>query len=209
MNCQNLLDSIIISGMRSAFTTVFFAISGAGFVHATEDLDAPWRRHAFDVESGILWEAGHNTSINYQLVPTQFTWRSPFMFKTDFDNGSTLVVRNQVSLITTWVSRGPEDYYFGASAAPSIEWWSANDQWSLYFSIGGGFGLTNSTDVPGGLGQDFTLNWFTKAGVRYQIQKDLGIFGGPFFQHMSNGGATSPNPGVDALGFTVGMSFSF
>ncbi len=69
--------------------------------------------------------------------------------------------------------------------------------------------MINSTSVPGGQGQDFTLNWFMKAGVRRQITENIAIFGGPFFQHMSNGGATTPNPGIDALGFTVGASFSF
>jgi len=32
---------------------------------------------------------------------------------------------------------------------------------------------------------------------------------GAMFQHMSNGGATDPNPGIDALGFTIGCSWRF
>ena len=28
------------------------------------------------------------------------------------------------------------------------------------------------------------------------------------FQHMSNGGQTKPNPGIDALGFTPGCGWS-
>ena len=120
-----------------------------------------------------------------------------------------LVVRHHASLIATWVEEGPENHYFGISGSPSLEWWSPDEMWSLYFSIGGGFGVADSTDVPGGQGQDFTLNWFAKAGMRYQLNDDTAVFAGPFFQHMSNGGATTPNPGIDALGFTVGASFSF
>ncbi|MGC4016396.1 MAG: acyloxyacyl hydrolase [Luteolibacter sp.] len=180
-----------------------------GSLHASSDVEAPWAGNSIDVESGGLWEVGNNTPINYALMPTQLTWRSPYVFKFDLSGGSTVVVRNQVSLIGTWIARGPEDYYFGVSGAPSLEWWSPNNKWSLYLSVGGGVGFTNSTYVTGGMGQDFTLNWFAKTGVRYQIQRDFAIFGGPMFQHMSNGGATDPNPGIDALGFTVGASFSF
>lgn len=176
---------------------------------ASEDVTSPWERHSFDVESGILWQVGESTNIDYELVQTQFSWRSPFVFKWDMGGGSTVVVRNHASLIAAWVQEGPENYYLGISGSPSLEWWSADDMTSVYFAIGGGFGVTNSTNVPGGQGQDFTLNWFMKAGVRRQLTNDIAVFGGPFFQHMSNGGATTPNPGIDALGFTVGASFSF
>ena len=69
--------------------------------------------------------------------------------------------------------------------------------------------MTDSTNVTGGLGQDFTYNWFAKAGLRYQLTDDLGIYGGASFMHLSNMGATDPNPGVDALGFSCGLSYSF
>ncbi len=176
---------------------------------ASDDVTAPWERHAFDFESGVLWQAGDNTDIDYRLVQTQFSWRSPFVFKWDLGGGSTVVVRNHASLIATWVEEGPENHYFAISGSPSVEWWSADEMLSVYFSIGGGVGVIDSTDVPEGQGQDFTLNWFMKAGVRKQLTDDMAIFGGPFFQHMSNGGATNPNPGIDALGFSVGASFSF
>lgn len=131
------------------------------------------------------------------------------MLKFDMDGGSTVVVRNQVSLITTWIEAGPEDHYLGASAAPSLEWWSADHKWSAYLSVGGGAGVTNSDTTSGGLGQDLILNWFAKAGVRHQINEDFAISGGPMFQHMSDGGMSHPNPGIDALGFMLGVSISF
>ena len=168
-----------------------------------------WQRHCIDIETGMIWNVGSNTPINYRIVPTQISWRSPAIWKKDFGGGSKLVLRNQVSLIADWVEFGPEDYYFGLSAAPSIEWWSADDRWSIYASIGGGAGFTNSTDVPGGQGQDFTYNWFVKSGVRYQFDQNFGVYGGAYFQHLSNRGATNPNPGIDALGFTMGVSFTF
>ncbi len=176
---------------------------------ASDDITAPWDRHTFDIETGVLWQVGDNTPIDYELVQTQISWRSPYVFRWDLDGGCTVVVRNHASLIGTWVAEGPENHYFGISGSPSLEWWSADNLTSVYFSIGGGFGVIDSTGVPGGQGQDFTLNWFSKAGLRRQLTDDFAIFGEPFFQHMSNGGATTPNPGIDALGFTVGASFCF
>ena len=170
---------------------------------------ASWKRHCLDIETGLIWNVGNNTPISYRIVPSQISWRAPYMLKKDFSNGSKVVARNQLSLIGDWIQNGPEDYYIGISGAPSIEWWSPLDKWSVYFAVGGGVGLTNSTNVVGGQGQDFAFNWFAKSGVRYQIDQSLGVFAGAFFQHLSNQGATNPNPGVDALGFTMGVSFTF
>lgn len=185
------------------------SVSLSAFAAASPDVEAPWEKHTFDIESGLLWQVGDNTTIDYMIVQNQLSWRSPYVFKFDMGDGATVVVRNHASLIAAWIADGPEDYYLGVSGSPSLEWWAADNIWSLYFSIGGGVGTTNSTNVPGGQGQDFTLNWFAKAGARYQVSDDFAVFGGPFFQHMSNGGATTPNPGIDALGFTVGLSLSF
>ncbi|MGJ8672626.1 acyloxyacyl hydrolase [Rubritalea sp.] len=176
---------------------------------ASEIEDRPWEQHAVDFESGLIWNVRSNTPISYRIVPNQVSWRSPSIFKIDFCNDSKIVLRNQVSLLGNWIEHGPEDYYFGFSGAPSFEWWSATDKWSIYTSIGGGAGVTNSTDVVGGQGQDFTFNWFVKTGVRYQINPKIGVFGGALFQHMSNQGQTDPNPGIDALGVTMGVSYSF
>lgn len=194
-------------GMRRS-VLVLFSVS-IGSLHASDDIELPWQRHSFDVESGVLWQFGSNTSIDYLLVQTQFSWRSPYVFKFDLGGGGTVVLRNHASLITTWVAEGPENHYFGISGSPSIEWWSADHAWSAYFSIGGGIGVIDSTNVVGGQGQDFTFNWFAKAGLQYQINEETAVFAGPFFQHMSNGEATDPNPGIDAMGFTLGVSFSF
>jgi hypothetical protein len=63
--------------------------------------------------------------------------------------------------------------------------------------------------VPGGQGQDFTLNWFAQLGLRRELTENLSLLGGAYFLHHSNGGQTSPNPGIDALGFTVGLGWTF
>lgn len=162
------------------------------------------------VESGYLWNVGSSTPIDYEIAPTQITLRSPAML-TWFEgtDGSRLVVRNRFSLLLESIVEGPEDYYLGLAAAPSIEWWFPNEKTSIFFSIGGGLGVTNSTDVKGGQGQDLTLNWFSQLGVRQQVASHLSILGGAYFLHHSNGGMTSPNPGIDALGFTIGLGWKW
>lgn len=168
-----------------------------------------YRENAIDLESGILWQIGHNTPIDYRLVPTQLAWRTPRMFGLDFSDGSSISVRNRIALIGTWVAEGPESHYFGFSLSPSVEYWNAAQTWSIYAGAGGGCGLIDSQDVVGGQGQDFTLNWFAHLGLQRVLSDTLSLRVGAMFQHMSNGGATDPNPGIDALGFTVGASWKF
>ncbi len=63
--------------------------------------------------------------------------------------------------------------------------------------------------MRGGQGQDFTLNWFIRGGLEHVFGRDHRVSAGVMYQHMSNGGQTKPNPGIDALGFTAGYSWVF
>lgn len=170
----------------------------------------PADRWEFVLESGYLWNVGDNTPIDYEIIPTQLTLRSPSVWTWwENDEGARLIVRHRVSALFESIVRGPEDYYLGLAAAPSIEYWFPSARTSLFFSIGGGAGVTNSAGPPGGQGQDFTLNWFTQLGLRQELAEDLSLLGGVYFIHHSNGGQTSPNPGIDALGFTLGLGLAF
>jgi len=163
------------------------------------------------LESGYAWNVGDNTPIDYEIVPTQLTLRSPqqWLWWED-ERGARLLVRSRFSLMTSAIVRGPESYYLGLSAAPSIEYWFPDPRTSAFFSIGGGVGVTDSAGgLVGGQGQDFTLNWFAQLGLRREIGENLALLGGAYFVHHSNGGRTSPNPGIDALGFTVGLGWRF
>lgn len=176
---------------------------------------APPEKHPADAweltfESGYLWQVGSNTSIDYEIAPTQFTLRSPTVWTWwEDENGGRLVFRHRFSLLLESIVEGPEDYYFGLSGAPSIEYWFPSQKTSLFFSIGGGFGWTNSTNIPGGQGQDFTFNWFSQLGVRQSIGDNLSLLVAANYTHMSNMGQTTPNPGIDAFGFTAGIGWRF
>lgn len=176
----------------------------------TPSPDHPAEAWELTLESGYLWNIGNNTAIDYEIAPTQFTLRSPVVLNWyEDENGARLVVRSRASLLLESIAEGPEDYYIGINGAPSIEYWFPNEKTSLFFSIGGGVGWTNSTREPEGQGQDFTLNWFSQFGIRQEIAPNLSVLGGAYFIHHSNGGQTSPNPGIDALGFTIGLGWQF
>ncbi len=167
-------------------------------------------RWELSLQSGYTSGIGNNTPLDYEIIPTQLVLRSPKVIEFwTGENGARLLVRNRIALLAESIVKGPESYYLGISGAPSIEYWFPSGETSIYFSIGGGVGLTDSTRVVGGQGQDFTLNWFSELGIRQQIAKDLSIMGGAYFLHHSNGGQTSPNPGIDAIGVTIGLGWQF
>lgn len=169
----------------------------------------PWQKNAIDFETGMLWKVGGDTTFNYRIIPFMVSWRTREMFGLHFHNGSALVVRNKFTAMVNYIETGSENRYLGLSAAPSIEWWSPSRRWSLFGGAGGGIGWIDAQGVPGGEGENFTLNWYSQLGVAYSFNPDWSFRTSAMFQHMSNGGRTTPNPGVNTLGITIGISRSF
>lgn len=161
-----------------------------------------------EMESGYLWKVGNETPLDYELAPQIISVRGPRHFGgTAF--GGKWFVRPQYSLLLEAFFEGPESYYLGFSASPVAEWWNADESFSVFAAVGGGFGMVDSQDVAGAQGQDFTLNWFAKSGMRFRIANEWYLSTAIFFQHMSNRGMTDPNPGLDALGGLIGISRPF
>lgn len=216
----------MIKSLSSIATALLFISPSAFAGEAPEDIqpicslsvELPYEQWDFSAEAGYLWQIGSNTSIDYELATAVFSLRSPVALTfLEQDNGNALVVRNRVTLITDYVADGPEDYIITLNGSPSIEYWFADNSLAFFFAPGGGVGITNSkgvsteggSGVEGGQGQDFVLNWFVHAGIRYQLSADTALTAGALFQHVSNGGQTDVNPGIDALGFTVGFTKTF
>jgi lipid A 3-O-deacylase len=170
---------------------------------------SPWEQNAVDIETGYLWKVGGDTPLNYESLPVMLTWRTPYMMHHRFEDGSALVVRSRITAIGQAIIQGPENHYFGFMASPSLEYWDPTGTWSLYGQIGGGLGWIDSQGVAGGQGQDLTYNWFAAAGLSYAINQNVALRAGAMFQHLSNRGATDPNPGLNSLGFTVGVTWGF
>lgn len=162
-------------------------------------------RWIFEMESGFLWKVTDETPLDYALAPQIVSLRAPRHFGGDALGGSW-EVRPQFSLLAEAVVDGPESHYLGFSASPVAEWRSAGGNFSIFASAGGGFGWVDSQDVVGAQGQDFTLNWFAKSGLRFRVSGNWRASCAVFFQHLSNRGMTDPNPGLDALGVLFGFS---
>ena len=167
----------------------------------------PWESSTLSVESGVLWEIGTGTPISYRLVPTQFSWRSAEAFGYSFSNGWRILLRHRFTLIGSWIQHGPESHYIAVVGSPSVELWDKTAKWCFFTGSGGGAGLVDSRGVKGGQGQDFTLTWFIRGGIEHVIAPNRAVSAGIMYEHMSNGGQTKPNPGIDALGFSLGYSW--
>lgn len=189
---------------------IALALAGAGGF-AAESLapgEKPWEGQSFSVETGVLWQAGRLTPLAYRLVPTQLSWRSRAPIQRQWGD-RRFVIRNRVTLFTTWIQQGPESHYVALDGSPSLELWNARGTWCWFGGAGGGVGVLDSRGVRGGQGQDLTYNWFARGGVELRTKKGFSVIGAIMFQHMSNRGATTPNPGIDAVGFNFGGSWSF
>lgn len=197
------------TALRAAVYALLVSAPAASPAYA-ETPTHPADRWEVAVETGYLEKVRNNTPLDYVIAPLQLAWRSPAMF--DLWNGASgarLTVRNRLALVYETFVEGAEDYYVAFSGAPSFELWAADRRSALFFEIGGGAGLTNSTDVPGGQGQDLAFNWFSQLGLRYQFDKKQAFTAAGYFTHHSNLGMTDPNPGIDVLGVNVGMVWQF
>ncbi len=194
--------------LLTLFTTAAFAGEQA-IAPAPAPSNQPWKHNSIDIEAGYLWKVGGDTPLDYEIAPVILSWRPAYQFFHEFNDGSAIVLRSRFAAIGQAIVVGPENHYFGLMAAPSLEFWDPTGTWSIFGQIGGGAGFIDSQGVTGGQGQDFTYNWFAAAGVSYAITETVALRAGAMFQHLSNQGATDPNPGLNSLGFTLGLSWGF
>ncbi len=166
---------------------------------------------AIEFHTSALWSIGDNASpLNYTLLPQLLVVKTPAHWRLHFGQ-TEILVRSRGALEISPIVEGPESCFAGATFAPSIEWWNQPRTFAAFFSIGGGFGWMDSKgyEIPGGQGQDFNLTWFIHSGVNWQIAPRLALSLGARFQHISNGGMDDVNPGIDALGPTLGLSWTW
>lgn len=192
--------------LKTALLGFAFAIGGVFAADAPPD--PPWKSSTWNLESGVLWEVGTGTPFAYRFLQTQVSWRSKEFLGWELNDGSRLVVRHRLTVLGAIVENGPEARYVAFSGSPSVELWNRAATCALFTSAGGGFGAIDSRGLKGGQGQDFTLNWFARGGIEYVASRNLRVSAAVMFQHLSNGGQTKPNPGIDAVGFMLGCTWA-
>lgn len=171
----------------------------------------PTKRWEVGFETSSFWEFGGNaTDLDYQFLAQFLTIKSPAVLDWNLGSG-VLVVRNRLSFLGEAIIDGPESYFFGLTGGASIEWWNASRTFSLFLSAGGGVGLMDSKgyEVVGGQGQDFNFTWYVHSGAICRLSENWSATLGVYYQHISNKGNDPINPGVDALGPTLGFSRHF
>lgn len=198
------------SGVGLALSGLPLAFSAETQPPAPPPPGAPWRWET-EFTSGVLWKVGGGaTPLSYVLLPQIISFKIPPISERPWAGG-ILVFRSRFSLLLEPIVRGPEHSYLGVAAAGEVEWRSAAGRFTGFFSAGGGFGWMDSKgyEVPGGQGQDFNLNWLIHSGVRLRVAPDWRLSLGLYFQHISNRGLDQVNPGLNALGPTVGLARKF
>ncbi|MCB1077118.1 MAG: acyloxyacyl hydrolase [Verrucomicrobiae bacterium] len=170
---------------------------------------APWEVLDVSFETGAIWRITHSTPIDYVVLPQMLTFRIPIDWTHEMENGGTFVVRSRLSFLGEYFAEGPETYFFGFHGSPSFEWWNAERDFALLYSVGGGVGFLDSTAVEGGHGQDFNFTWFMQLALRHQIREGLYLQYGAYFQHTSNRGLNERNPGLNALGPMIGLAWEW
>lgn len=171
----------------------------------------PTKRWEVGFETSSFWEFGGNaTDLDYQFLAQFVTIKSPAVLDWNLGSG-VLAVRNRLSFLGEAIIEGPESYFFGVTGGASIEWWNASRTFSLFLSAGGGVGLMDSKgyEVVGGQGQDFNFTWYVHSGAICRLSENWSATLGVYYQHISNKGNDPINPGVDALGPTLGFSRHF
>lgn len=167
--------------------------------------------YEWEIATGLLWKVGGGaTPLTYRLVPQILSLKIPPIVERPW-LGGTFVMRSRFSLLLEPIIHGPENYYAGLAAAGELEWRHPSHRFDVFFASGGGFGWMDSKgyEVVGGQGQDFNLNWLIHTGVRYRTRTGWRWSAGLYFQHLSNRGMNKINPGLNALGPTLGLSRRF
>ncbi len=168
-------------------------------------------RWEIDYTTAVLWKVGGGaTPLPYVFVPQIISFKIPPIHQWPWAGG-TLMMRSRFSLLLEPIVRGPEHYFLGTAAAGELEWRDHSERFAWFFASGGGFGWMDSRgyQVRGGQGQDFNLNWLIHSGLRYQTRGGWLWSAGVYFQHISNRGMNRINPGVNALGPTIGLARRF
>ena len=190
-----------------AFSGLRAGTEGTGTTGSAADVLDPPR---FEVGADSAYLLGvfgnpHSYEIGAEFLTARIRWGV-----VDNDSWSRGYNQFYVLAMAEPIFRGVENHYFGLSFGFRYNFVQRNSRFVPYFSGGAGLGWIDSqANIPGAQGQDFTFNILTAAGVSYKLTDQWKVDVGLLYQHLSNGGQTSPNPSLNLLGPQVGLSYSF
>lgn len=175
------------------------------------DFDTP--RFELSTESAYIlgcFGNPHAYEIAAQFVTARVRWGAVH------NENSWLRGYNQVYLLAMgeYFARGLENHYFGISAGLRYNFMRPGSRFTPYVSGGVGLGGVDATEErePGALGQNFTFNILSAAGVSYRINDQWQATGGILYEHLSNAGLSEParpNSSLNAVGPQFGVTYRF
>lgn len=174
-------------------------------------VDDPTQDWEVGYESGVIWRVtGSATPLSYTVAPQLITVISPLIGSAKPFLGGDLVLRNRFSLLMEPIISGPEHHFFGVSGSGLAEWWDHDRTYCLFLAAGGGFGWLDSRgyEIPGAQGEHFNFNWLAYPGFRFRLATKISASGGVYFQHISNHGLNKVNPGLNAVGPMLGVTWN-
>jgi hypothetical protein len=172
----------------------------------------PTQRWEVDYESGLLWRfTGSATPLSYTVLAQELTVKSPLVGTPRPFLGGDLVLRNRFSFLGETILMGPEHHFIGGTASGIMEWWDKRRTRCLFFASGGGVGWLDSKghEITGAQGEDFNFTWLAYAGARIRLGERLSGSAGIYFQHVSNRYLNPVNPGLNAVGPMLTLSWHF
>ena len=167
------------------------------------------RYSSFTFTTAALWRINDDIPADYLILPQIFSYQGRPFPVAALGEHMAFAVRPDIALLAEVFAKGPEDYYFGLTFRPSIELWFEHPDMHIFFMPGGGLGWTDHGGPPVGLGRDLSFNWGFELGVKYFPRDDFSLKLGVCFQHLSNMNTREHNPGLNAFGPTLGLSWSF
>ena len=185
---------------------VFAGEEGSAFTSSMNALDPP--RFELAVESAYLLgfiNSPHSYEIGAEFLTARVRWGVR-------QSDGWLRGYNQFyfSAVAEPIFRGIENHYFGLNFGLRYNFVQPNSRFVPYVSGGVGLGWIDShPDISGAQGQDFTFNILAAAGVAYELSERWKVEAGVLYEHLSNGGQTSPNPSLNLLGPQLGVIYSF
>lgn len=185
---------------------VIIFLAGSQLPAHSSEMESP--RFELAVESAYLLgfiNSPHSYEIGAEFVTARMRWGG-------IENDSWLHGYNQVyfSAVAEPIIRGIENHYFGFNFGLRYNFVRPGSRFVPYFSGGVGAGLIDShASIPGAQGQDFTFNILSAIGVSYQWDDRWKLDAGVLYQHLSNGGQTSPNPSLNLIGPQIAITYSF
>jgi lipid A 3-O-deacylase len=196
----------LIVTVLALVSTAWAGNEGSGSPFSTAEIDVP--RFEFAAESAYLlgfFNSPRGYEIGAEFLTARVRWGV-------IENNNWLRGYNQFYLtaLAEPIFRGVENYYFGMNFGLRYNFLRPGSRFVPYFSGGVGLGWIDShANISGAQGQDFTFNILTAAGVSYRLNDRWKLDAGLLYQHLSNGGQTSPNPSLNLLGPQIGVTYSF